>query len=95
MSVIFCLIMTVSTLKEKIKRPHLSYSLLPKCIRGNSCKVSKTMAKARSLKKRTTSLNSMVMLRIKEKYIVVEVWHVFGNVKQNTLAEETLAESQL
>lgn len=37
----------------------------------------------------------MVMLRIKEKCIVIEVWHVFGNVKQNTLAEETLGESQL
>lgn len=35
------------------------------------------------------------MLRIKEKCTVVEVWHVFENVKQNTPAAETLAESQL
>lgn len=51
MSGIFCLIMTVSTLKEKIKRLHLSYRLLPKCIRDILSEVSKTMAKARSFKK--------------------------------------------
>lgn len=51
MSGIFCRIMALSTLKEKIQKPHLSYSLLPKCIRDNLCTVSKTMAKARPLKK--------------------------------------------
>lgn len=49
---IFCLIMSVSVLKEKIQRPHRSYSLLPKCVRDNLCEVSKTMAKARPFKKK-------------------------------------------
>lgn len=58
--------------------------------------VSKAMSKGSSfLKIRHVFKCHGYMLKIKEKCIVAEVWHIFKSVKQNTPAEETLIESEL
>lgn len=62
---------------------------------GTLSELLKAMAECTSFSKIRHIFKWCGMLKIKEKRVVVEVWHRFKNVKQNTPAEEMLVESEL